>query len=268
MSHTYHYSDSVKMTFDPAKHEYVVQDGEVVRGVPSVTNITRLVDKSAPLMAWAAGCTANYIDNFLTATDFSPDREAWPTVLKDAKTAHRSVSSQAQDIGTMVHAAIANFFDDSLEKPAVMVEVAVDCYSKFLNWWVTKHWREQKVEQRVLSLKYGFAGTVDFCALVREERNAPEEWWVCDWKASNTPYPAQALQLAGYAIALEEEFGVKADALKVVALPKENTKRSPNTVKVLTLENEQIETAKQGFLGLLAAYNSLQAMKGVKPTRE
>ncbi len=76
------------------------------------------------------------------------------------------------------------------------------------------------LERVVYSRRYGFAGTVDFVGdLVMEGDDRPQNW-VIDYKTRGAMkpfrgelpdrlyYPEEALQVSGYAGALEEELGL------------------------------------------------------------
>lgn len=55
------YDNKIVLEFDPERHYYFV-NGEYV---PSVTGITKYLDKSGPLMVWAVKTSVNWLKNQL-----------------------------------------------------------------------------------------------------------------------------------------------------------------------------------------------------------
>ncbi len=115
------YNGEVDLVFDQGKHSYTV-DG---KKVPSVTQITKIIDKSGPLMSWAANSAVNFMHEYAEAIlneesaltekyalldpDIDISREiafngvALARNLQDARKAHFNESGKARDIGNIVH---------------------------------------------------------------------------------------------------------------------------------------------------------------------
>src|SRR3990167_9543601 len=110
------YNGEVRISFDPGKHVYFVEDTrdpmKGVAPVESVTTVTSVIDKSGPLLWWAVNDMAlPYIFGGGKRVKFEPqiipggdyDEIQLLNIRKGASMAHRTQKESAADIGTLVH---------------------------------------------------------------------------------------------------------------------------------------------------------------------
>lgn len=192
------YGGSVELHFDEAKHVYRV-NGQIK---PSVTGIVKVIDKSGPLMGWVAKLCSEEV-----AQGIKPGAPLDELDIKDlcerVKKAYRKATSKAADIGTMAHAWFEAYGKSKLglqSPPDYPVNPRLrNCVDAFLEWVKKNEVRFIECEPKVYSIKYGYAGTMDLDAYVRDIRG------VWDYKSSSAIYPEMRLQLAAYKQAREEE---------------------------------------------------------------
>ena len=238
------YAGDVTLDFDDAKHVYTV-DGKVV---PSVTGITKIIDKSGPLMWWAIGQALEYVKE--KRDQYDDDEIGEKALYHDAHRAHLRTSKKAADIGTLVHEWIDDFLTGDYDrahkaKPLPKNVSARSSVKSFLDWFDEHVEEVYDTEFRVYSREHGYAGTADFDGLVDGERA------LVDWKTSKAIYPEYEIQGNAYIMAREEELDVTYDALYIIALPKDGG-------KIKVKRYEPTRKAQDGFLGALALWRSLK----------
>ena len=174
-------------------HVYCWNDGSQVHsGIPSVTTILRVVDKSGPLVGWAkretAACAVRNLDVLARMRETGGDAAAvaWLKTIPDHQ------RDTAADIGTRVH-QLAEQLARGIE-PDVTAEEApfLAAYRGFLD---DLHPRFLAVEEMVASLRYGYAGTLDAIAVIDGST------WLLDVKTGTGVYAETGLQLAAYGAA-------------------------------------------------------------------
>jgi len=243
------YGGDIELEFDEKKHVYTV-DGAII---PSVTGITKIIDKSGPLMWWAVGQCLEYCESRLggykaksRADKIWRDEIEKKQFLHDAHRAHLRTSKKAADIGTLVHEWIDDFLTGKRLKDDLPKNVAArSSVESFLDWFDEHVEEVYDTEFKVYSREHGYAGTADFDGVIDGERA------LVDWKTSKSIYPEYEIQGNAYILAREEELSVTYDALYIIALPKDGGK-----VKVKRYEPSQ--RAQDGFLGALALWRSLK----------
>jgi hypothetical protein len=195
------YGGAVTLGFDEGKHIYTV-DG-ITR--PSVTGIIKVIDKSGPLMGWVAKLCSEEVAAGLKAGSPLDELEI-KDLCERVKKAYRRASEKAGDIGTMAHEWFEAFGKHQLGmgyKPHYPVNPRLrNCVDAFLGWVKEDEVRFVECEPKIYSRLYGYAGTMDLDAFVKDKRGT----W--DYKSSSAIYPEMRLQLAAYKQAREEEgFG-------------------------------------------------------------
>lgn len=168
------------------KNIYKLKDGTVV---PGVTTIINQLDKPQ-LLGWVAKLTTE-------GKDWKAERDS------------------AGDIGTLVHEAIMDFLRGGQIEEG-LPDMADNCVAKFEDWYMKEtggYEPEAIVEQPLVSEKLKFGGQPDIFI--------PEWNRLLDIKTSNGIYDSFWLQLAGYAILLEEN-GYKVSEYQILWLPKDN----------------------------------------------
>ena len=241
------YAGDVTLEFDEKKHVYTVDD----KVIPSVTGITKIIDKSGPLMWWAVG---QCIEHFKTCIGDDPD--GFAEDMKDeifakdfyhfAARAHLRTSKKAADIGTLVHEWIDDFLRGKRDRDDLPKNVSArSSVISFLEWYDEHVEAVYETEFKVYSREHGYAGTADFDGMVDGERA------LVDWKTSKSIYPEYEIQGNAYIMAREEELDVTYDALYIIALPKDGG-------KVKIKRYEPTRKAQDGFLGALALWRALK----------
>lgn len=176
-----------------AAHVYTWNDGRAIYSpLPSVTTILRVIDKSGPLVGWAkretAACAVRNLDMLVRMREAGGDAAAvaWLKGIPDFR------RDTAADIGTRVHKLVEQLARGA--EPEVTAEEApyVAAYRTFLAAFRP---RFVAVEELVVSLRHGYAGTLDAIATIDGET------WVLDVKTGTGLYPETGLQLAAYASA-------------------------------------------------------------------
>jgi hypothetical protein len=211
------YNGEATLDFDDAKHCYVWR--EKGRPVAGVTSILRLLDKPA-LIQWAANSAVQYISQEYVAAHEQGEPfsiSGFLALCQQAKTAHRRISKTATDVGSEVHAfaeaILAERLVDLPEDPQ-----AAKGADAFLEWYKWHEIKPLAVERMILSREHYYAGTVDFFGHI------DGELCVLDFKTSTGLYLEMLLQLAAYAVALEEETQEQISHGWIVRLDKKNGK--------------------------------------------
>lgn len=221
----------VKIDFNPKKHTYTI-NGEVY---PSVTTILGIIDKSGPLINWAAKVTAEYIHNNFKEKDgkiFIGDMELNTAnagkLLSRAKKEHNIIKTEAGDIGTHAHAEI-----EKIIKAAKVPTESVLCAMEpqianpvraYLKWAEENHFQPMHSEQRVCLLKHKVAGTIDCVGTLDGKLT------LVDFKTSKAIYPEMKLQVAAYTKAWEETFGKKIEQVRILRIGKDKPEFECHTV--------------------------------------
>lgn len=176
-----------------AGHVYSWNDGaNVYSPLPSVTTVIGVLDKSGPLVGWAkretAACAVRNLDVLLRMRETGGDAAAtdWLKKIPDYQ------RDSAADVGSRIH-ALAGQINRGLE-PAVSADEVpfIDAYRAFL---ASFRPRFVAAEEMVVSLRHGYAGTLDAIAVIDGET------WLLDLKTGSGVYPETALQLAAYGAA-------------------------------------------------------------------
>jgi hypothetical protein len=174
-----------------ASHQYTWNSGSSVHGpLPSATTVLRVVDRSGPLVGWArrevAACAVRNLDVLARMRESGGDAAAvnWLKTIPDFK------RDSAADVGSRVHRLVEQLARGA--EPEVTPEEApyVAAYRDFLD---AHQPRFLAVEEMVVSLKHGYAGTLDAIAVIGGET------WLLDVKTGSGLYGETGLQLAAYA---------------------------------------------------------------------
>jgi hypothetical protein len=251
----YHDGDVVEMLFDEKLHSYKVGD-EVI---PNATKILDIISKPA-LVPWALKVGADWLEkNFFYDEDASSkktsvykSRMALEPLLKGIKSAYRSKSRDALNIGSLTHEWVEgaiNWKIDGGEIPMMpQQEEAVNAIRAFQGWVGENVVEWLSSEEKIFHRKYKYAGTVDARAVINGE------YCVIDWKTSKRVYPEYHLQVAAYAKAIEDIHGKPVDATYILRCDKE-------TGKFEAVRSTEID---ENFQAFMAAKTLYQRMKKIK----
>ena len=180
-------------------HEILV-DGEW-KALTGVTTVLSVLAKPA-LIQWSANMAVSYIQEALSKLNNWEYKEKLPSILEEAKTAHRRKKEEAGQAGTDIHSEV--------EKLVVGVIGAwggiVDPDSKselpqvqhFIDWAIKNKVTFKESEKHVFSEKLWLGGILDLIV------EMDGELWIADIKTGSGIYPEHFAQMAGYELMLRE----------------------------------------------------------------
>lgn len=221
--------DEHQLTFDDIKHRYIL-DGN---GVPGVTTFIKGgFPISFQLVNWMIGQGADYTYETLIKESTHegnfiewPDNDSKKEIIKSAKVAYKKAAEEAAGIGTVVH-DYAYLVETGKQREALVLLAEHEDTNQWdrINSAVKKfdEWKKQNeskilaLEEIVASPTYQFGGKFDRL----DHRNG--RVILPDYKTSNGFYIDQFIQLAAYAIAIEEWKGIKVEGLEILRFGKEN----------------------------------------------
>ncbi len=153
----------------------------------------------------------------------------------------------AATVGTAIHGMIQDFLDLTHSDPCKdltpeQVKQANVGYHAFLDWTHQSNTEVMSYEDALLSKKHLFAGTPD--ALARRDGKLV----VIDWKSSSGIYGDTIVQVAAYALLLEETFGEVVDEADILRFDK-------LTGDFLHKHVHGLDSAKRQFLLFREAYD-------------
>ncbi|MCA9333680.1 PD-(D/E)XK nuclease family protein [Candidatus Saccharibacteria bacterium] len=226
------YNGKVHLDFDPVKHVYKI-DGDRAYGVTTALSV---INKPF-LIQWAAKQAADYVK--ATVVPGKPLDEVEIQQLVDgAKNAHRKTRDGAADMGTYIHNYIEAFVRG--ENPAKPINPKLaKVVNKFHEWWDTANVEIIKPERMLCSPTHMLAGTADLICKIDGKLT------VVDWKTGSGIYPEMFLQLAAYALMLEEEYpDQKVEQLYVVNASIKNMFQTEVRTEVDTFQEIYLEALK------------------------
>lgn len=190
------YGGEIEISFKESSHSYKINGGKIPL---SVTGVTGIVDKSSPLMWWAVGCMRDSLFEIIEKNTISKED------IEEARKSFMKVQKTATDVGSQVHAFAEKYVlwkAGKGERPEVPDDdQAINGVQAFISWINDKDIEFLEIEKLVYSKKHRYVGTFDVLAKI--DGNT----YLMDYKTSKGFYPIEmGMQLAGYQIALEEEF--------------------------------------------------------------
>lgn len=187
------YNGEIQLEFDENRHVYTV-DGRVAEGV---TTILGVINKPA-LVYWSANKAAEYINLNLPVGKVIDEIEK-KKLVDGCKRAHKTLKTDAGDLGTFLHGLIEKFAKkEPYDEP--VNAILKHSFSQFQDWVKQENVVFKLAERKIYSRKYGYAGTLDLTAKVGGV-NA-----LIDIKTSSGIWNEYFLQCAAYRQALMEEF--------------------------------------------------------------
>lgn len=203
---------------------------------PSVTTILGILGKGDALNYWAAGCTVDYIVKNLEVLE-SGDIHRIEDVLKKAKSAFKTVGTEAMAIGTEVHKAIEAWVKKKEDYRGHNLNVQ-NALLGFHDWEHKNNVEWLHNEITVIDEVNCYAGTADAVAMINGIK------YLVDFKTSKAIYDEYRFQLAAYKYALQFEV----EAVAVLRIDKETGEFD---FKDLT---KDIDVKYSAFLDLLRFY--------------
>ena len=143
------------------KHVHLLSGSEV----PGCTSVAKLFDDKGWMCPWAAKMAVEYVDKNLTSI------EQKAIVLKEAKTAWRKKRDTAGAKGTSAHEILEKYIKAKISGIPFDLGLFSDpevnsAVQNFLQWESENHVEWLASEVHVGSLVNGFAGILDFLAVV------------------------------------------------------------------------------------------------------
>lgn len=162
--------EKIKLIRNQPHQKYFLADGTQV---PGGSTISKIGDDPAALIAWA----------------HKLGREG-----KD----YRKVVQEACDVGTLAHFMIEAFLNgfvcDLEDYETELIEKALGCYGKFIDWWDEQNLEKVATEIQLVNQPYRYGGTIDLVA-----KKANGDHVLLDFKTSKKVSESYWRQVAGYA---------------------------------------------------------------------
>jgi len=238
------YKGKVKIEFYEASHRYMVSikngknfgDPEKASGV---TTFTHVIDKSQPLLYWAAGLCQTHLITII--------EDGGKIRIKDIQEAvwkYRSRTEEAADLGKEVHSLAEQYINAKLEgkkephvNPAEYDDRVFNGYIAFLDWVKQHGVKFIASEKPIYSMKHGYVGTLDVIFTLADEKHKIQH--VGDFKTGKyreikkqvdgrwkvvgvSAYPEHRFQVSAYQSADEEESGMKYGSKWIMYFSKED----------------------------------------------
>lgn len=243
------YNGEVTLELDDEEHLYFwVEKGLPVDGV---TSILKILDKPA-IGPWMVKLAVQHIMDGYTAAAASSDgflsESAFAALCQEAKTAHKRKIEGAANIGRAVH----KFAEDTLKNKRATLPLDASVRNgaqAFLTWVNANKVEPILIERRLLSRRFYYAGTMDLLAHVNGRRA------IVDFKTSSGLYLEMLIQLGGYAVAWEEEFGERIDDGWIIRLDKETGECQPYYIPITN-------DIRDSFLRVREAEDAIDKVKG------
>jgi hypothetical protein len=158
---------------------------------PGVTGILKVLDKSGPLMSWAARMTAEAAVASLEGLPALLASVGPEGVVKALTARSAWKNEEARDLGTDVH-NMADMLNKGQELPEMTATTAkrVQAYA---DWWQASGWTLRCSEGMLVNTRKGYGGTLDLLCYDRDGRTV-----LADIKTGKGVYHETALQLAAY----------------------------------------------------------------------
>lgn len=236
------YDGEILLEFDAKQHAYTWQG----KFIPGVTSVLKLLDKPA-LVQWSANCAVEAIRKGLGDGTHVLGASELEALLQQAKTAHRKISKEATDIGSLVHKFAESVLVDRRAAMPSDPQAAKGA-AAFLDWLHSHQIEPIDVERMVFSKRWYYAGTCDLYGRI------DNDLCVLDFKTSSGLYLEMLLQLAAYAVALEEELSERIDTGWIVRLDKKTGKCQPYKI---ALTNQ----IKDGWLRVKEAHELISKIE-------
>ena len=241
------YGGEVEMLFDTFRHRYSVEGKKIT----STTQATGIIDKPA-LINWAAKMAVEYLADCLEPGK-SYDEIELAAMFESAKRAHWQKKTDAGNIGIFVHNWIEKYIKG--ENPGRPVSKELQrSIDQFLDWKERHDVKFTLSEQSILSLKYGYSGTLDFSCVYEGKM------LIGDLKTSSGIFPEHLIQATAYKRAREEEFSKeKYEGILVVRIGKDGS------FEIATVTDDKM--LDKLFFAFIAALRLRESMDDLKNFR-
>ncbi len=162
--------EKIKLIRNQPHQKYFLADGTQV---PGGSTISKIGDDPAALIAWAH------------------------RLGKEGKD-YRKVVQEACDVGTLSHFMIEAFLNgfvcDLEDYETELIDKALLCYNKFIDWWDEQHLEKVATEIQLVNEAHRYGGTIDLIA-----KRPSGDHVLIDFKTSKKISESYWRQCAGYA---------------------------------------------------------------------
>jgi len=217
----------------------VTLDGKTTR-YPGVTGMLSVINKPA-LVPWAKREALGMVETALLkrldgrqSARLVLNKDWIQSVLEDAKRRPDQLKDAAADLGSQAHAFIDLIIHG--KEPEALPPAIEGPVKAFKEWWGKMGIKLVMGDTKVASMQYGYGGSLDALGM----RNG--KIVLLDWKTSSGIYNEYALQVAAYAQAFKETFGVPCDEAFIVRFGK----KLP--IEFEAKEVASLDTSFQAFL--------------------
>jgi hypothetical protein len=158
---------------------------------PGVTSILKVLDKSGPLMAWAARNTAEAAVSQIDALPHLLQSVGPEGVVRALTARSEWKRDEAADLGTAVH-EYADLIARGQPLPPLPA-ATVTRVEAYADWWKNSKWRLRSSESMLVNTEMQYGGTLDLLAYDADGRTV-----LADVKTGKGVYREAVLQLAAY----------------------------------------------------------------------
>ncbi len=245
----------VELIAENGKHSYrtvFAEGGEAI--YPGVTGVLNVISKPA-LVPWAKRVAIESLSNELFALlpdhadpfqDITINRYDVIDAVERAKKRPDQLKDDAAKLGTEAHAYIDKVVKGEPLGP--LQDDILEPVSAFADWWKNGDYSFVAGDTKVASRRHRFGGSLDALAL-RDGRLT-----LLDWKTSKAIYDEYALQVAAYAYAFNETYGVSVRSAVCVRFRKPGVEGPP-------FEALEVKDLPASFEAFLAAKHLQEALK-------
>lgn len=234
--------DRSLLKFEPGRHRHTY-DGKPLIGVTTALGI---ISKGDGLIQWGVNQAVEHIANQLKG---ELSLEQVHALLWEAKTAWRAKRDEAADIGSQAHAWVECYLRGENPDWPRQEPIRKSCEAA-VKWLDLHKWETIEVEKQIYSPKHGYAGILDWWAVIDGVPSVP------DWKTSKGIYTSYRYQTAAYVKALEEETGEKPKNRWILRIDK-----TTGEFEDLCLPNKELAADFKAFKNALDLYKREQELK-------
>lgn len=247
------------INFYPNSHQYRYEGERTNLLSPSA--VVGIVDKSQPLLIWAERLTLDYVNTTLEE-DKTYSKTDITEIVAVAIDQRNIKLEEAKDVGTVVHdyAEMSAYHKAyKLSLPEVdydnLTDQQLNGIQSFIKFETEHNCEYIEAERFVYSEKHGvpFVGKLDTIMQLNSDN---KRWRILgDFKTGKSIYTTHKIQLAGYDLAMIEEYEYKKsplpyDGLGIIHLDKET-----GEPKLILLTEEERKDMQNAFINALHLKN-------------
>lgn len=247
------------INFYPNSHQYRYEGEKTSLLSPS--NIVGIVDKSQALLIWAERLTTSYVQEKLEEGKTYLKSEITDLVAQAVDQRNQKLE-EAQDVGTVVHDyAEMSAYHKAYKMP--LPEIDYDNLSEqqlrgiqsFIKFEVEHDCEYHEAEKFVYSEKHGvsYVGKLDTVLTLNYEGSKIRV--LSDFKTSKSIYTTHKMQLAGYDLAMIEEYEYKKEPLPYDKLAIIHLDKDTGEPKLVILTDEERKDMQNAFIHALHLKN-------------